>query len=99
MSLSDPTYVRTEIDANPIWQLAFSLSEIQNDAAPLGWGRYIWVAACLLANYDIRRKVPEASAGAGCVPNGLDFDRLGGTNPAPTTVPVEPPTNPKEQRP
>lgn len=33
------------------------------------------------------------------IPNGLDFDRLGGTNPVPTTVPVEPPTNPKEQRP
>jgi len=60
---NDPTYVREDIDANPEWQLAFSLSEIQNDNAPLGWGRYIWVAQCLLANYDIKRKsgAPPAS--------------------------------------
>jgi hypothetical protein len=35
----DPTYDRGEIDANPEWQLAFSLSEIMNDNAPLGWGK------------------------------------------------------------
>lgn len=54
--MADPTYVRAEIDANPAWQLAFSLSEIQNDNAPLGWGRYILVAECLLAIYEIKRK-------------------------------------------
>lgn len=52
----DPTYVQEEIDANPKWQLAFSLSEIQNDNAPIGWGKYIYVAECLLANYSIKRK-------------------------------------------
>jgi hypothetical protein len=57
--MADPTYIREDIDANPEWQLAFSLSEIQNDNAPLGWGRYIWVAQCLLANYDIKRKAQE----------------------------------------
>jgi hypothetical protein len=53
----DPTYVREEIDANPEWQLAFSLSEIENDNAPIGWSKYIGTAKCLLANYDIKRKV------------------------------------------
>lgn len=55
--MNDPTYVQSEIDANPVWQLAFSLSEIQNDHAPLGWGRYIYVAECLLNNYEIKRKL------------------------------------------
>jgi hypothetical protein len=54
--MSDPTYNRDKIDANPVWQLAFSLSEIMNDGASIGWGKYIHVAECLLANYDIKRK-------------------------------------------
>ena len=54
--MGDPTYDRNEINDNPAWQIAFSLSEIQNDNAPVGWGKYIWIAECLLANYDIRRK-------------------------------------------
>ena len=54
--MTDPTYNKEQIDANPAWQLAFSISEIQNDGAPIGWGKYIYVAECLLANYEIRRK-------------------------------------------
>jgi hypothetical protein len=54
--MSDPTYNREEIAANPTWELAWSLSEIQNDNAPIGWGRYIWVAECLIAGFDIKRK-------------------------------------------
>lgn len=54
--MNDPTYSTDAINANPVWQLAFSLSEIQNDAAPLGWSKYIWVAECLLANYEVKRK-------------------------------------------
>lgn len=38
---NDPTYNKTEIDANPVWKRAFKLSEIQNDNAPLGWSQYI----------------------------------------------------------
>ena len=53
---TDPTYEREAIEKNPVWQLAFSLSEIQNDNAPIGWSKYIWIAECLLANYDFRRK-------------------------------------------
>ena len=52
----DPTYNREEIKNNPAQELAFSLSEIMNDDAPLGWGRYIPYAECLLRNYDIKRK-------------------------------------------
>lgn len=52
----DPTYVRAEIEANREWDLAFTLSEIMNDNAPIGWGRYITPAKCLLAHYDISRK-------------------------------------------
>lgn len=54
--MADPTYRREEIDANPVWQLAFVLSEIMNDGAPIGWSRYIFVAQCLLAHYTIERK-------------------------------------------
>lgn len=54
--MADPTYVTEEIQANPEWELAFSLSEIDNDNAPIGWARYIPMALCLLANYDIKRK-------------------------------------------
>lgn len=57
--MSDPTYDKAVIDADPVWQLAFSLSEIQNDNAPLGWSKYIGVAKCLLANYEIKRKEPR----------------------------------------
>ena len=48
---NDPTYVAAEISANPIWALAFSLSEVDNDNAPLGWFRYIHVARWVIENY------------------------------------------------
>ncbi len=47
--MNDPTYVREEIDANPIWTLAFILSELDNDNAPIGWGKYIPLATALRA--------------------------------------------------
>jgi hypothetical protein len=55
--VSDPTYNRDEIAKNPEWQqLAFDLSEIQNDNAPIGWSKYIFVAKCLLGLYEMKRK-------------------------------------------
>ena len=39
--MSDPTYVRAEIDAKPEWRDAFRFSELYNDNAPIGWGRCI----------------------------------------------------------
>ena len=58
--MTDPTYDREAIRANPVWDLAFVLSEIRNDNAPLGWGTYIYTAKCLLRHYEI--KVKEAAA-------------------------------------
>lgn len=54
--MDDPTYDRKAIEENKEWQLAFALSEIMNDGAPLGWGYYIFSAKCLLANFDIKKK-------------------------------------------
>ena len=53
VEMTDPTYVTEEIKKNPVWDLAFVLSEIQNDNAPIGWSKYIFVAECLLAHYEI----------------------------------------------
>lgn len=52
----DPTYNQTEIRANPEWDLAFVLSEIRNDDAPIGWSKYISTARSLLAVFRIQRK-------------------------------------------
>ncbi len=54
--MSDPTYDQGQIRANPEWDLAFVLSEIENDNAPIGWSRYIGTAKCLLGAFDITRK-------------------------------------------
>lgn len=54
--MSDPTYSKAEIESNPIWHLAFVLSEIRNDSAPIGWGSYIPTAECLLDAFDITPK-------------------------------------------
>lgn len=40
----DPTYNKNEIEANPIWSLAFKLSEQDNDNASIGWNNYIMEA-------------------------------------------------------
>ena len=37
----DPTYEKHKINANFVWQVAFLLSELFNDAAPIGWSNYI----------------------------------------------------------
>lgn len=37
----DPTYDELEIEANWVWRIAFLLSELYNDNAPLGWSKYI----------------------------------------------------------
>jgi hypothetical protein len=54
--MADPTYVQERIQADPTWALAFALSEIMNDNAPIGWSRYIGPAECLLAKYEIKEK-------------------------------------------
>lgn len=54
--MDDPTYVKAEIEANPLWNLAWQLSEVDNDMAPIGWGRYINMAQWILNAFDIRKK-------------------------------------------
>lgn len=54
--MEDPTYVKKEIDENPEWELAFALSEMQNDNAPIGWARYITLANMILAVFDVKKK-------------------------------------------
>lgn len=54
--LNDPTYQKDLIETNPTWELAFTISEIENDNAPIGWCKYIPLAECLLYNYDITKK-------------------------------------------
>lgn len=53
--MKDPTYDMERIKANPAWDLAFTLSELRNDNAPIGWGAFIPDAESLLRIYDIRR--------------------------------------------
>lgn len=53
---SDPTYVKAEIEKNPVWKIAFVLSECLNHNAPLGWGRYIWVAEAIVADSKPKKK-------------------------------------------
>jgi len=58
MSLPDPTYVKEEIDANPVWKLAFWMSEIDNDHAPIGWSRYIILARAVLHRFTLTERQP-----------------------------------------
>ncbi len=53
---TDPTYDTDEIKAKIEWYVAWVLSEIMNDNAPLGWSRYIGQAKCLLAAFDMKPK-------------------------------------------
>jgi hypothetical protein len=72
LTVMDPTYDKQLIDANPVWELAFFLSEIQNDNAPIGWSKYIGAATCLLDNYEIKRKQREEEQ------RRLDMDKFHG---------------------
>lgn len=57
--MTDPTYDRNVIEANPEWKLAFRLSEFDNDHAPIGWFRYCSMARWLLQNFDMTEKSGE----------------------------------------
>jgi hypothetical protein len=56
MPAADPTYNTELIQANRLWHVAWVLSEIRNDSAPIGWSRYISDAECLLAAFDMTPK-------------------------------------------
>lgn len=53
---TDPTYETDKIKANPAWEMAFTMSELENDNAPIGWGKYIPMAEALHQKYEIKRK-------------------------------------------
>ena len=55
--MNDPTYNTEQINNDPVWRVAFVLSEIMNDNAPIGWSKYIFVAKCLLSTFEIRPKI------------------------------------------
>lgn len=57
--MNDPTYDKEAIKARLEWDLAWVLSQIIDDNAPIGWSKHIFTAKCLLAHYDIKRK-PQA---------------------------------------
>ena len=54
--MNDPTYILEDINKNPIWKLAFWLSEIDNDNAPIGWGHYIPMASMILNKFELKEK-------------------------------------------
>lgn len=54
--MTDPTYDLDEIKADPKWHVAYVLSEILNDKAPIGWSKYISSAECLLVVFNINTK-------------------------------------------
>lgn len=39
--MNDPTYDKEVIDRNGVWKIAFTLSEMVNDMAPIGWSKYV----------------------------------------------------------
>jgi len=53
--MSDPTYDKGIIFSNPVWKIAWVLSEAKNDNAPLGWSAYIPEAE-LLYKDEMKRK-------------------------------------------
>lgn len=57
--MSDPTYNRAFIDANPVDRLAFVLSELINESAPIGWARYRFPAELLIKKYAAPRPTEE----------------------------------------
>ena len=62
--MTDPTYNKEEIAKKPEWYLAWVLSEIMNGSAPIGWGRYIGAAQCLLGSVKHDGRLREILNGA-----------------------------------
>lgn len=52
-----PEYYTKKVDLED--RLAHILSEISNDAAPIGWTKYRFEAGCLLAAEDVRKIFKE----------------------------------------
>lgn len=59
--MNDPTYIKAEIEANLLWHLAWVMSELRNDSAPIGWSRYLPDAEELCHVFKIAARNHEAS--------------------------------------
>lgn len=42
--MPDPTYDQEKLNCNGVWHIAFIISEMVNDGAPIGWSKYIPIA-------------------------------------------------------
>lgn len=49
-------FEKEKIESNPMLQLAWDLSQIIDDLAPIGWWRHKMTARCLLSGYEMKRK-------------------------------------------
>ena len=45
---------------DPVDRLAHYLSEVHNDAAPIGWRSYRFLAKCLIDKFDLKDAVMAA---------------------------------------
>lgn len=54
--MTDPTYDTERIKLDPIWYLAFRMSEVDNDNAPIGWFKYIHLARYVLDRFEEKKK-------------------------------------------
>lgn len=54
--MNDTTYVNKEINKNPVWHIAWLLSEMRNLNAPIGWSVYIPDAELILEHYSVKLK-------------------------------------------
>jgi hypothetical protein len=54
--VEDPTYNKEKIDQDPVWKLAFWMSEIDNDNAPIGWSRYTILSRAILNKFNLEEK-------------------------------------------
>lgn len=48
--MADPTYEKNRIEGDGTWHIAYILSELVNDNAPIGWGKFIPIAENAVAN-------------------------------------------------
>lgn len=49
-------FERDKIAENPTLQLAWDISQIVDDDAPLKWYKHVFTAKCLLSGYEMKRK-------------------------------------------
>jgi hypothetical protein len=57
--VEDFTYDKDVIETKREWALAFRLSEVHNDNAPIGWTHYIGLATWLFKNFNMNILSPS----------------------------------------